>query len=149
MCYHLWKLNWCVHTKIAKKIAHRVDWWRLMQWPSSNMADAHRFGTESPPLTGKYGVYVSDIWRARCSTHNTLCVQNTEWNVLSPTRNEPPKYGPDEDHSIPEMMRNADHWKVWWRPLLFMKATHEFENRWTRQNYSQLEAFQQWHFKLN
>ena len=73
------------------------------------MADVHRFGTESLPLTGKYGVYVSDIWRACCSTHWTLCVQNTERNVMSPTRNEPSKYGPDEYHSIPEMMRDEDH----------------------------------------
>ena len=68
---------------------------------------------------------------------------------MPPTRNEPSKYGPDEDHSIPEMMRDEDHWKVWWRPLLHMEATHEFENRWTRQIYSQLEGFQQCHFKLN
>ena len=82
-------------------VAHRVDWWRPLQWPSSNRADAHRFGTDSPPLTGKYGVYVSDIWRAYFSTHWTLRVQNTEWNVMSPMRNEPSKYGTTSDsHQI-------------------------------------------------
>ena len=43
----------------------------IVQWPSSNMADPHRFETESNPLTGKYGVYVSDIWCTCCSTHWT------------------------------------------------------------------------------
>ena len=73
-----------------------------LQWPSSNMAD----GTESSPLTGKYGVHVSDIWRVCCSTHWTLRVQNAEGSVMPSTRNEPSKYGPDKDHSIPG-----------WRPL--------------------------------
>ena len=102
---------------------HRVDWWGPLQWPSSNMADAHRFGTESPPLMGKYGVHVSDIWRVCCSTHRTLRVQNAEWSVIPTSRNEPSKYGPDEDHSIPGWRPLERHKVTWWRPLAKMKAT--------------------------
>ena len=103
--------------------AHRVDWWRPLQWPSSNMADVHRFGTESPPLTAKYGVYASDIWRVCSSTHWTLRIQITERNVMSTTRNEPSKCGPDEDHSIPGWRPLEGHSVAWWRPLAKMKAT--------------------------
>ena len=74
---------------------HFITPGRLMR---ANMADAHRFGTESPPLTGKYGVYVNDIWRACCSTHRTLRVGSIELNVVSTTRKESLRYDPDEEH---------------------------------------------------
>ena len=64
------------------------------------MAGAHHLWTESPLLTGKRSMYLSDIWRVYRSAYWTLCVQSTEWNMMSSTRNEPSKYGPGEDHSI-------------------------------------------------
>ena len=76
-----------------------VDWWRSLPCPPSNMAGAHHFGTESLPLVCKRDMYLGDIWRAYCSAHWTLHVQSTEWNMFT-TRNEPLKYGPDEDHYI-------------------------------------------------
>ena len=60
----------------------------------------HHLWTESPPLTGKRVINLSDIWHAYRSAYWTWYVQSTEWNMMSSTRNEPSKYGPDEDHSI-------------------------------------------------
>ena len=91
----------------------------------------------------QYGGRASLRNRIACfSIHWTLRVQNTERHVMSTTRNEPSKYGPDEDHSIPEMIRDGEYWKVWWKKPLCMKASYEFEHRRTRQIYSQLEGFQ-------
>ena len=64
------------------------------------VAGAHHFGTESLLLVCKRDMYLGDIWRAYCSAYWTLHVQSTEWNMMFTTRNEPLKYGPDEDHYI-------------------------------------------------
>ena len=43
--------SWYIPGLRMAATSHRVDWWwKPLQWPSSNMADVHCLGTESPLL---------------------------------------------------------------------------------------------------
>ena len=77
---------------IIQAETHPVHWWSQLQWPSSDMAWVHRFGTQSTPLRLSYYfvMYVKLTCVLFSTLHNT-CPNLRTKHDMSATRDETSK----------------------------------------------------------